>query len=244
MSPRGKPDDPEERATRILDATAKLLLRWGYDRTTVGDVARVAEVAKGSVYAHWPNRELLFLAVLQRERAMLLDEVRDRLRASEQPADLRLLLVEIVRAYQQRPLLVAVLTRDTEILGRLAAAAQEAAQEERAAPRTTVELLRKLRDRGWIRTDRSLAEQVTVLSSVFLGYFLTVGLMPREFRVPADAVPVLIAEAVHSALERPEPLTPDEVTALDRAIHDHIEAAADAAAEQLRDLQAAGEELT
>jgi AcrR family transcriptional regulator len=230
VSPRGRPDDPHERAGRILDAAARLLLRYGHDRTTISDIAKEAGVAKGSVYAHWRSRDELFLALLRREQAVVLAELRDRLRAAAQPADLWLLLAESARAYQRSPLVTAVLTRNAEILGGLA----RAAEQEGTAQGGVVELLATLRSHGWVRTDRTLAAQVTVLTSVFLGYFLTEPLMPGEFRVPGDAVPGLIAETVQRALERPEPLTPDEVAAVDRTVHDHIAAAAAAAEERLR----------
>lgn len=238
MSPRGVPVDPAERAGRILDAAARLLLRYGHDRTTIGDVAREAGVAKGSVYAHWRSRDALFLALLRREQAAMLQQVRERLRTAGRPADLELLLAESVRAHQGNPLVTAVLTRDTEILGGLSRAA--AAEGRRAG--SIVELLGQLRDGGWIRTDRSLAEQVTVLSAVYLGHFLTEPLLPADFRVPADAVPGLIAETVRKALERPEPLTPDEVAAVDRTVHEYVARAADAAQERLRAAQPSGEE--
>jgi AcrR family transcriptional regulator len=230
--------DPDERADRILDAAAQLLLRYGHNRITISDIAREAGVAKGSVYAHWRSRERLFLALLRRERAAVRTEVRDRLRAADRPADLELLLAESVRAYQRSPLVVAVLTRNTDVLGDLA----KAAAEEGSPRGGTVELLVALRSGGWIRTDRTLAEQVTVLTSVYLGYFLTESLLPGEFHVPTDVVPDLIAETVRRALERPEPLTPDEVAAVDRVVHDHIAAAAAEAEERLRDTQPSGEE--
>jgi AcrR family transcriptional regulator len=237
VSPRGVPVDPAERAGRILDAAARLLLRYGHDRTTINDVAREAGVAKGSVYAHWRGRDELFLALLRREQAALLHQVRDRLRAAGRPADLELLLAESVRAYQRNPLVTAVLTRNTEILGGLA----RAADGEERPQGSIVELLTTLRAGGWIRTDRTLAEQVTVLTTVYLGYFLTEPLLPAAFRVSDDAVPVLVGETVQRALERPEPLTPDEVAAVDRAVHEHIAAAAAAAQQRLRDPQPSGE---
>ncbi|OZM82583.1 TetR/AcrR family transcriptional regulator [Pseudonocardia sp. MH-G8] len=223
VSPRGVPVDPAERAGRILDAAARLLLRYGHDRTTIGDIAREAGVAKGSVYAHWRSRDQLFLALLRREQVTVLRRVRDRVRAAGRPADLELVLAESVRAYQASPLVIAVLTRNTEILGGLA----RAAAGDGVRRGSIVELLATLRDGGWIRTDRTLAEQVTVLSAVYLGYFLTEPLLPGEFRVPDDAVAGLIAETVQRALCRPEPLTPDEVAAVDRAVHEHITAAAE-----------------
>ncbi len=230
MSPRGVPVDPVERADRILDAAARLLLRYGHDRTTIGDVAREAGVAKGSVYAHWRGRDQLFLALLRREQAVLLTQVRDRLHAAARPADLELLLDESVRAYQRSPLVTAVLIRDAEVLGSLARAA---AEEGRPTGGVT-ELVATLRADGLVRTDRTLAEQITVLSAMFLGYFLTAPLMPDEFRVPDDSVPGLVAEAVWRTLRRPEPLTPDEVTAMDRAVRDHVDRALAIAEERVR----------
>ncbi len=218
MSPRGVPVDPVERADRILDAAARLLLRYGHDRTTISDVAREAGVAKGSVYAHWRSRDRLFLALLRREQAVLLAQIRDRLRSAGRPADLELLLAESVLAYQRSPLVTAVLTRNTEILGSLA----RAAAEEGRTQGVIVGLLATLRAAGLVRTDRTLAEQITVLTAMYLGYFLTAPLMPDELRVPDEAVPGLVADAIWRALERLEPLTPDEVTAMDRAVHDHL----------------------
>ncbi|OLD80902.1 MAG: hypothetical protein AUG54_04740 [Ktedonobacter sp. 13_1_20CM_4_53_7] len=47
----------EQRANRILDAAAELMLRWGYNKTTIDDIARYAGVAKGTIYLHWKNHE-------------------------------------------------------------------------------------------------------------------------------------------------------------------------------------------
>lgn len=57
----------QERAHRILDAAAALILRWGYNKTTVDDIAREAGVAKGTIYLHWKMKEDLFGALIQRE---------------------------------------------------------------------------------------------------------------------------------------------------------------------------------
>ena len=210
----------DERAERIIDAAAGLLLRYGYAKTTIEDVARAAGVAKGTVYLRWRTREQLFLALLRRERAALLDDVREAVAAARGPADTRLLMAEIVRAYQRRPLLTAVLMRDTAVLGALADAS------EGAPTRGIVAHLAELRRRRLIDTSRSHAEQVTMLSSVFLGYFMTRPLMPAEFRVPDDAVPGLLADTIHRALERAEPLTDVEAAALDETTRAFVEAAA------------------
>ena len=50
----------EERAQRILDVTAALILRWGYNKTTIDDIARQAGVAKGTIYLHFKDKESMF----------------------------------------------------------------------------------------------------------------------------------------------------------------------------------------
>ena len=63
------------RADRILDAAADLLLRHGYRRVTIDDVAAGAAVGKGTIYLHWRTREALFWAALQRETMRLLEKI-------------------------------------------------------------------------------------------------------------------------------------------------------------------------
>jgi len=69
----------EQRADRILDAAAELMLRWGYNKTTVDDVAREGGVAKGRIYLHWKTREDLFTALMKREYIRMAEGFQQRL---------------------------------------------------------------------------------------------------------------------------------------------------------------------
>ena len=51
---------------RVLDSAAELLLRWGYQRVTIDEIARHAGIGKGTVYLHFPTKEALFLTMLLR----------------------------------------------------------------------------------------------------------------------------------------------------------------------------------
>src|SRR5438105_2427613 len=109
-----------DRGERILDAAAELVLRWGYKRVTIEEVAKRAGIGKGTVYLHFRSRTWLFVCVLMRESLGLVDELiaaihRDpsTLSIAEQ---VRLTYLEV----QRRPLLRAMFARDSEILGELA----------------------------------------------------------------------------------------------------------------------------
>ncbi len=50
---------------RILKAAIRAFGRTGYWSTSIDDIARSARVAKGTVYLHFPDKEALFLAVVE-----------------------------------------------------------------------------------------------------------------------------------------------------------------------------------
>jgi AcrR family transcriptional regulator len=58
----------EERSEKsrqlILDAALKLFSHRGYGATSVRDIAEEAEVSKGNVYHHFPDKETIFRALL------------------------------------------------------------------------------------------------------------------------------------------------------------------------------------
>ena len=51
----------------MLDAAAALIAHYGYDKTTVDDIAREAGVAKSTLYSRWKTKDALFNALIWRE---------------------------------------------------------------------------------------------------------------------------------------------------------------------------------
>jgi AcrR family transcriptional regulator len=218
--PRGRADVNGE---RVLEVAADLLVRFGVDRTTLDDVARAAGVSKTTVYQRWGSRDALLLAVLRRERDNQHRRVRDEVCATAGPVDLRHLVAAQVRAFQQGPLMAAILLLDREVLGRLT----ETVRHDPVPRDSSIALLARLHAAGLLRTDRTLPELVAVLSAVHHGYFATAPMMPDQLRLPAAAAPELLGDTVHRAFARAEPLTPAETAALDAAIRDHVTEAAE-----------------
>jgi AcrR family transcriptional regulator len=208
------PQDPVrqvERAHRILDAAAELILRWGYDKTTIDDVAKQAGVAKGTIYLHWKTRDALFAALLRRERVLLLEEVR-----ATAPGTLREVVGGLAEALLRRPLMRALLLGDAEVLGRLGKQKQESVTTPvlTSAFETYLGALTGL---GVARADRTPAEQLAVVSSVLYGFLFTQGLLAEPVRVPDDRLPELIADTADRALSAGAPA--------DRAAADGVAAA-------------------
>ena len=190
----------QQRAERILDAAAELILRWGYRKTTIDDIARQAGVAKGTIYLHWKTREELFAALIKREKVEVAEDIKQRIIVDPEGATLRGILKLSALALMKRPLMKAVLLRDMEVLGKLAHREQSsAAYAERLTGFNTY--LELLREQDLVRTDLSLRAQVYMLSAIFTGFFLVAPLMPDEFTLSDEELAELMAETVHCALE-------------------------------------------
>lgn len=60
---------------RILQAALEIFARKGYHRTVVDDIVRASRTSKGAVYHHFPNKEALFLALVDEFSARLAEAV-------------------------------------------------------------------------------------------------------------------------------------------------------------------------
>ena len=73
----------------ILDATDRLLARYGYKKMTVEDISIEVGIGKGTIYLHFTSKEEIVLSHVDR----IVDRVKERLReiaASDAPAAERL----------------------------------------------------------------------------------------------------------------------------------------------------------
>jgi AcrR family transcriptional regulator len=67
---------PEGKELQILDAAAKVFARYGFRKTTMGDIVREAGVARATVYKYFASKDEVFVAALHREFSEILAAVR------------------------------------------------------------------------------------------------------------------------------------------------------------------------
>lgn len=188
-----------ERAHRILDAATELILRWGYSKTTIDDIARQAGVAKGTIYLHWKTREDLFRALLMRERLEHARDFLQRVAGDPQGLTLRGITIHSVMALMKRPLLKALLFGDMDILGKVAPGERSSPgyEERQAGFKTYLELLRQY---GMVRSDLSLRDEVHIWSAVFAGFLVGAPLMPDDATTRDTELAELMAETIERTL--------------------------------------------
>jgi AcrR family transcriptional regulator len=78
----------------ILDATDRLLARFGYRKMTVEDIAVEAGIGKGSIYLHFSSKEEVVLSHIDRIVDRLLERLKEIARSDASAAErLRLMLL-------------------------------------------------------------------------------------------------------------------------------------------------------
>lgn len=83
------PDNDDDKKSRILDAAATLFGSLPFHKVLLSDVASAARVGKGTLYLYFKNKDELYLSVLFREFAELVDRMRLHLEA-EAPANIQM----------------------------------------------------------------------------------------------------------------------------------------------------------
>lgn len=211
-----------ERAYRILDATAALIQRWGYNKTTLDDVSREAGVPKSTIYLHWKTREDLFAALVERERIEMVEDFMQRLAEDPAGATLRGMLKYTALALMKRPLLKALFLRDMEVIGKLAhSELSSAAYAERLEGFKAY--LEFLREYGLIRTDLSLKAQLYMFSAITTGFLLIGPWMPDEFTFSDEELVELMTETVHCTLESDRSASSDELQSISHTFMEYLD---------------------
>ncbi len=62
----------EQRVSKILDAALDVFTRRGYKDTAVDDIAEASQTSKGGIYFHFPNKQSIFLSLLDRMADLLM----------------------------------------------------------------------------------------------------------------------------------------------------------------------------
>jgi TetR/AcrR family transcriptional regulator, fatty acid metabolism regulator protein len=75
----------EERKERILEAALSVFSRRGYRDAAMDEIAGESETSKGGVYFHFPNKQTIFLALLDRMAKLLMQRAETAIEAEPDP---------------------------------------------------------------------------------------------------------------------------------------------------------------
>ncbi|WP_188192327.1 TetR/AcrR family transcriptional regulator [Nonomuraea sp. SYSU D8015] len=209
------PTEQIGRADRILDAAKDLLLRWGYRRVTIDDIAKRAGVGKGTIYLHWRTREQLFFAVGAREAVAMLEAVVTAMRADPGEIALHRYMRRFFLEAMRRPVLRAIFTRDAETLDKFLSSPARKPLEG-AKLLASREYLGVLARHGLLRAGLRPEDLDYPLPTIVFGFFAIEPMLPAEVSLSLEEKADHLADTLRRTFE-PERL-PDCEPAAERGI--------------------------
>jgi len=123
-SPRKMASQERSRSTvdALLEATARVLVKEGYDRASTNRIAEVAGVSIGSLYQYFPSKEALVAAVIDRHTQQVSQVTRNAVvKVAARPVEVaaREFVSVAIDAHRVNPKLHGVLSEQIPRVGRL-----------------------------------------------------------------------------------------------------------------------------
>lgn len=223
----------KERAERILDAAADLLLQHGYKRITIEDVAKKAEVGKGTIYLHWKTRDALFGTLMLREVLALWEELHSQLRSDPTEVLFHRVMRSMMLIGMGRPLSKALLTGDKELLGKLAEKGFGIESTQQTVFKG--DFLSLVRELGLLRSDTNPDRQYYALRATVNGFLQFDPFLTGKEPLPLEEKAEALAETVRRAFEQENPLSPAALQEAAAIIIERVEQACALAQQRLNE---------
>jgi len=106
-----------EREQRILASASKLFVHFGFDKTTVSDIARDAGVSKGAIYLHFKSKEILLEALIIQELKIYAERWLELLEADPHGGTIGGMYKNSLYALSSSEFMAAIYKKDGRILG-------------------------------------------------------------------------------------------------------------------------------
>lgn len=122
--PRKAASQERSRATieAMVEATARILVKEGFDKASTNRIAEAAGVSVGSLYQYFPGKEALVAAVIERHQQKIMQTVRGELAGvMDQSVEkaVRKLIAAAIKAHLVDPKLHRVLAEQIPRVGKL-----------------------------------------------------------------------------------------------------------------------------
>ena len=102
----------QEKLEAIIDTAKKMFARYGPRKTSIEEVARVARVAKATIYNHFGNKDQVYLEVLRWEMREVMEKVRDLVAREDSPEKKLTAFVKAKFRYMRKAINIINLDRE------------------------------------------------------------------------------------------------------------------------------------
>ncbi len=214
-----RPDERMQREERLLDVAADLLVRWGYRRTTLDDVAREAGVGKGTIYLHWKDKKDLFRAAIWRASQRASEDLKRRVAADPEGGLPHRLWMHSMVVTLAHPLIAAMIKGQPDLFQGLLDTADQQARQQLVGHADTY--VAQLQQAGLIRTDLPVPVITYLLAMLKMGIITAPDLVGQDHVPSMEQLALALSDLIRRWLS-PEHL-PDDTIAGKQALNEWLE---------------------
>lgn len=197
----------EAREARILDAAASLFVHYGYDKTTVSDIARQAGISKGAIYLHFAGKDALLEALITRELSAYAEKWLALIEADPKGGTIGSMYKNSLYALSDSEFMAAMFRQDGRILGNYLRQPDNILMQMRNSQEESDRYLfvKLMQDAGAMRGDIDAKVVAYIMDMLAYGLVGMDDFIPAEKRPPLADIIEGIAAMMDSAF------TPDDV---------------------------------
>ncbi len=189
----------DERQRQILDAAVAQIVRHGYDKTTMGDIADEAGVSRGTVYLYFKGKGELFEALVYREYIEYARTWLELVESDPRGGTVGGYYRATLSAVNRRPLIAALMRRDPRVVGSYLRQRDNLFAWVRTNP-FVLEILRALQKAGTIRKDVDPGVVAHVIEMLGYGQLAIAEWKATEQIPPYDTVMETLADMMDRSL--------------------------------------------
>lgn len=192
-------DERKLREERLLDAATTLLIRWGYRKTTIDDVAREAGVGKGTIYLHWKDKNELFRAAIVREQQHYINDLQRRIAADPQGGLLHRVITHSMLATFTNPLMAAFIRGKSDLFSGIIGGSEPGLFNQVLGDSDAY--FAQLQEAGLIRKDIPASIITYLLTALKIGVIHSPDLFSQEHQPPMEQLAEVVSDMIRGWLE-------------------------------------------
>ena len=117
----------QEKAESILNTAKKMFGRYGLQKTTLDEIARMARVAKATIYNYFGSKDRVYLEVLRREANEMVEKISSSVNQEALPGDKLIAFARTKFRYMRKA--INILNLDREGIEKILPAAESIRSE-------------------------------------------------------------------------------------------------------------------
>ena len=183
----------------MLDAASTLFVRYGYDKTTMNDIASAAGVAKSTIYLRWKKKEDLFEALVWRESRRYMKAWMARVEADPKGGTYGAWMRHALALFYSNDFLKVLYKRDRRLLGSML---QAKGTQSLYLQRQVMfqQFFQAMQEANAVRKDIDAPTLTYLLNSLQYGLIQMSDIIPDDHTPPMDDVLSLMVDMIEATV--------------------------------------------